>query len=91
MYVPKTPFVVGYSKIESKSAIMDLEDLPEEQTEEETAEERSIRRTKKCIKEYVLCNPFSIFATFTFAENRYDVDEKKRQISCWLKNQQKRN
>lgn len=53
--------------------------------------ERSLRRSKKAISDYILCNPFELFATFTFAQNRQDVDEKRRQMATWLKNQRKRN
>jgi hypothetical protein len=57
----------------------------------ETDTERSLRRTKKQISDYVLCNRFELFATFTFAKNRQDIKEKRSQMSHWLKNQRKRN
>lgn len=57
----------------------------------ETSEERSIRRAIKTISDYALCNKFTLFATFTFAHNRTDIEEKRKQLSNWLKNQQKRN
>lgn len=86
VYLPKTPFLTNYTKKDSSYSAINLDS-----NEEETSEERSIRRTKKHIRDYILCNKFSIFATFTFAENRYNIDEKKKQISDWFKNQQKRN
>lgn len=52
--------------------------------------DRSIRRTKKTVKDYVLCNRFELFATFTFATNRQDIDHCKRRMNNWLKNQKKR-
>lgn len=53
--------------------------------------ERSLRRTRQTISDYILCNNFKIFATFTFAKDRENIDEKRRQMSDWLKNQQKRH
>lgn len=53
--------------------------------------ERSLRRSKKRISDYILTNSFELFVTFTFAVNRQDVDEKRRQMSNWLRNQRKRN
>lgn len=57
---------------------------------EETDLERSLRRTRKTIKDYVLCNPFDIFCTFTFKDDRQNVDRCKAKMSNWLKNFQKR-
>jgi hypothetical protein len=51
---------------------------------------RSIRRTQRRLQDYTLCNPFDLFATFTFAENRYDIEVCKQRMSDWLKNQRKR-
>lgn len=53
--------------------------------------ERSLRRTRQRISDYVLCNQFELFVTFTFAKNRQDINEKRRQMANWLKNQRKRN
>jgi hypothetical protein len=57
----------------------------------ETNEERSIRRTRKAIKDYALCNDFNLFATFTMADNRYDDERSKKRIATWFKNQRNRN
>lgn len=91
VYIPKTPFLTNYHLNDSRYSILDPNNPDDYYPQQESPEERSIRRTKKAIKDYILCNRFSIFATFTFADNRYDIDEKKKQISCWFKNQQKRN
>ena len=86
VFVPKSPILKHSGKNphrkKAKTPVVDSA---------ETSEERSIRRTRKAISDYVLCNSFNMFATFTFAKNRTDVDEKRRQLSNWLKNQQKRN
>ena len=52
--------------------------------------ERSIRRTRKSIKDYVFCNNFDLFATFTFATNRQSIESCKTRMSDWLRNQRKR-
>ena len=59
------------------------------QSEEEDAE-RSIRRTKKLVSDYVKTNTFDLFATFTFKDNRHDIDSCKQRMADWLKNQKKR-
>jgi hypothetical protein len=53
--------------------------------------ERSLRRTKNKVRDYVLCNHFDWFVSFTFDTNRYDINASKDKMSRWLKNQQKRN
>lgn len=55
----------------------------------ETPKERSVRRSKQLITDYVLCNTFSQFATFTFATERYDIQKCKDRMIDWLKSQQK--
>src|SRR5665647_2155859 len=35
--------------------------------------ERSLRRTKKTIRDYAICNYFELFATFTFKNDRKNV------------------
>lgn len=61
----------------------------------------SLARTKRNIRDIVLCNEFDLFCTFTFngdkkntkkygytVHNRQNPDELKRVMSVWLKNQQ---
>ncbi|MDO8335199.1 MAG: hypothetical protein Q7T74_00230 [Candidatus Saccharibacteria bacterium] len=57
----------------------------------ETSEERSLRRSRKSIIDYALCNEFDLFATFTFGENRADDDKVRKKLATWLKNQRTRN
>lgn len=56
----------------------------------ETNLERSIRRTRKNIKDIAFCNPFNHFATFTVAVDRYNLDKSKSKLTNWFKNEQKR-
>jgi hypothetical protein len=51
----------------------------------------SLRRSKRAITDYVLCNDFDLFVTFTFATQRQNVDLCKSKMSNWLDNQNKRN
>jgi hypothetical protein len=54
--------------------------------------ERAVRRTRRRINDYLLCNDFDLFTTFTFDPskvNRHDPNACKTKMSDWLKNQQK--
>ncbi|MEK7594076.1 MAG: hypothetical protein AAB436_00340 [Patescibacteria group bacterium] len=57
--------------------------------------ERSLRKTKTLITDYVLCNEFELFATFTFSpkktKDRFNPEVVKMQMANWLKNQRTRN
>jgi hypothetical protein len=50
----------------------------------------SMRRTKTRLRDLVISNQFELFCTFTFKEDRFDVDKCKTQMSRWLHNQQTR-
>jgi hypothetical protein len=52
--------------------------------------ERSIRRSKKAIRDYALNNDFDMFATFTFKVDRADVEKCRQKMSDWLRNQRNR-
>jgi hypothetical protein len=58
--------------------------------QKETDLERSIRRSRKNIKDYILCNNFDVFATFTLKADRQDSDLSKRKITNWFHNEQNR-
>ena len=60
-------------------------------TNQEDNGTRSLRRTRKSIRDYVLCNEFELFVTFTFADERQDEERCRVRMSNWLKNQQKRS
>jgi hypothetical protein len=57
----------------------------------ESSIERSIRRSKKNITDYMLCNRFDIFSTITIGSDRYDIEHSKNKLNNWLKNQRDRN
>ena len=52
--------------------------------------QRSLRTTKASVIAYALCNPYDLFATFTFSDDRQNVDRSKQKMNDWLKNQKKR-
>lgn len=79
----------GYEKIKKKSKHLD-DERNVQLVAPETDAERSLRRTKKKIRDYVLCNNFELFTTFTFKDDRYNLDRCTQRMSTWLKNQQKR-
>lgn len=56
----------------------------------ETNIDRSIRRTRRTLHDYVRCNDFDMFITFTFDPkkiNRYDLDFTYLKMRQWLNNQ----
>lgn len=53
--------------------------------------ERSLRRSKKRIGDYILCNDFDMFATFTINSDRQNNERSKKKVLGWLKNQRARN
>ena len=52
--------------------------------------QRSLRTSKASVLAYALCNSFDIFATFTFSDDRQNIDRSKQKMNDWLKNQKKR-
>jgi hypothetical protein len=50
---------------------------------------RSLRRTKAMVRDYIYCNTFELFCTFTFAEDRQDITKSRHKMSIWLRRQQK--
>jgi hypothetical protein len=57
----------------------------------ESALERSLRRAKKRIGDYILCNDFDMFATFTVKDDRQNNERSRKKVLGWLKNQRTRN
>jgi hypothetical protein len=51
----------------------------------------SRRRSKQHIRDYILSNKFDLFATFTFAKERYNEDYNRSRINTWIRNQKSIN
>lgn len=55
---------------------------------------RSVRRTRRTLHDYVGCNDFDLFVTFTFNPkkvSRYDVDSTFAKMNSWLWYQKHKN
>lgn len=88
IYIPKSEFSIlkkGLEKVGKNRT-----STSSNENNDETNLERSLRRTRKAIKDYALCNDFELFATFTFANDRQNIERSKRRMANWLKNQSKR-
>lgn len=99
VFVPKVKYTKlkeGMEHRKLKVSMPNAKELIEEVFEEKRKKDkednltRSLRRTKRAVKDYVLCNQFELFATFTFAKERQDVERCRARMSNWLKNEQKR-
>lgn len=87
VYVPNTPF----RKLqEGMVASKKLDRKKRNQPQSEDDKERSMRRSRQRVSDYILCNRFELFCTFTFKEDRDDVDKCRQKMSDWLKNQRSR-
>ena len=87
VYIPHTPYDRLSSNMEARTKLKKSV-IGQKQSEEDI--ERSLRRTKKTLRDYVLCNRFELFATFTFKKDRQDITKSKTKMANWIKNQQKR-
>lgn len=87
VYIPKFALPKGSAEA-VRTAIDRIEnpDIPAS----ETNLERSLRRTRKNIKGYLLCNKFEHFVTLTIASDRQDIQRSKDKITNWVKNEKKR-
>lgn len=92
VYIPKQPIVkhgVGYEDPKRANKFRLEDDL--DSLDDKTNIKRSLRRTKKIIRDYVLCNKFDMFITFTFKSQRHDISKSRQRMADWLKNQRNRN
>lgn len=88
VYVPNVPISKLKAGIERSIQKTNISDTDQIQIEDSL--DRSFRRTKRSIRDYVLCNNFSMFATFTFAEDRQNILRCKTRMNNWLRNEYKR-
>lgn len=87
VYEPRQVFTKNNPK--RKSTPPNNSNYFQQKRTQETAQERSLRRTKKAVRDYVLCNEFQLFATFTFGSERSDMDRCRSRMANWLKRQAK--
>ncbi len=89
IYLPKASYEKIKPNLELSNRIKKNNSSSSQFTEESDLE-RSLRRTRKTIKDYVFCNQFELFVTFTFKQDRQNIDRCKAKMNNWLKNQKKR-
>lgn len=91
IYIPNNPYVKleeGYEPTKKFAR----SDAPRSQpTQREDKEERSSRRAKTAVKDIALTNSFELFATFTFATDRFDIERCRDKLNGWLKRQRKKD
>lgn len=89
IYIPKHPILrnpTGLDKTKNQTLEEEANIYPKE-----THQDRSIRRAKKKIGDYILCNSFDLFVTFTIRDDRQNANRSKQKVLNWLKNQRNRN
>ena len=92
VWIPDQPYIHWPKGVEHKRKnIGALIDSDEDAVLYETNIERSLRRTKKTIKDYVHMNDFEWFVTFTLGTDRHNDERTKRRLANWFRNQRKRN
>lgn len=89
VWVPNTPIrkILPDWETKKKTSIS----INAEKTSNETDLERSIRRSQRSVSDYVYCNRFDLFATFTIATDRFNPEQSKSKVHNWIKNQRNRN
>lgn len=89
IYIPKEPILRNPTGLKNSRYFT----LEEEAGlyKKETNQERSIRRSKKKIGDYILCNSFDLFVTLTIKDDRQNSNRSKQKVLNWLKNQRNRN
>lgn len=93
IWIPNEPYQKITSGYEKKTTALplSLDELGEPIIKYETDADRSIRRTRKRIKDYVITNNFELFVTFTFATDRHNEVRSRQRLATWLRNQRVRN
>lgn len=89
VYIPKMPIVRLPSGFDGKTYSGMASDI--DTISNENNEERSIRRSAKTIGDYILCNDFDMFVTFTIKDDRQNIERSRQKVINWLKNQRNRN
>lgn len=91
IFIPNIPIRKNVSKSPKGSRINLFRSAEDIEYIYETNLERSIRRSRKAIKDYILCNDFDLFCTFTMGKDRYNDEKSIKRLKNWVKNQRDRN
>lgn len=88
VYIPKKPLYKNEPGFETRDKIVSTA-RERAVTDKQELIERSLRRTRVSIKDIFFNNTFDLFVTFTFKEDRGDIDKCKSKMSGWFKRQRK--
>lgn len=91
IWIPNQPYIRQRNGYEGSAKGIKVRQQNADDDPYETNAERSIRRTRKAIKDCVNQNDFDLFATFTFANDRHNAERSRKRLATWLKNQRTRN
>lgn len=91
VYLPKTPFDKLCPGMELIKYAKKLRRIKKEAVQNSQDKSRSIRRSIQRGKHIIRCNTFELYVTFTFANDRFDLEKCRRQMETWLENQKKRS
>lgn len=87
IYIPRTPYLKTDKNFEP------IEKLPKSSSDKKSSQEekleRSIRYTRTAVRDLALTNTFTMFATFTFREDRENQERCRSKMSGWTKRQRK--
>lgn len=90
LFVPNSPRLLlrpeveSYGEPEARTRNINKEIGPEDF-------KRSVRQSRKTLRNLLLRNKFDWFVTLTIAEDRYDPEKSVKKVLTWLKNQRARN
>lgn len=86
IFIPK----YATKRLEAKQVGSNGQDLLVPAIDKETSEERSLRRSRKNVKDLVFCNLFDQFVTLTIADDRQNLQRSKLKVVNWIKNEKRR-
>jgi len=92
VYIPNVPIYKTESNWELSTIAKVNVGKSDAKTSNESPQERSIRRSKRLVSDYLACNRFQLFVTITFrGKHRHDLVHVKQKFNTWIKNQRDRN
>lgn len=90
LFVPNSPKLLLRPEVESYGEPKSrMRNTKNEISEEDL--ERSIRQSRKTLRDILLRNKFDWFVTLTIREDRHDAGKSVKKVLTWLKNQRARN
>lgn len=90
LFVPNSPRLILRPELESYGDPKPRKRNVKKEISEEDLE-RSIRQSRKTLRNLLLRNNFDLFVTMTIGDNRQDSEKSTKKVLTWLKNQRKKN